>query len=56
MTFIDALDPKWSGALPASFLLDERGRLKQSWYGEVTHDALEAAFYRLLPHRKGKAP
>ena len=25
MTFIDALDPKWKGALPATFLFDGRG-------------------------------
>ena len=56
MTFINALDPKWSGALPASFLFDGRGRFKQSWYGEANHDVLKAAWDRLAPRRKGKAP
>ena len=56
MTFIDALDPKWSGALPASFLFDGRGRLQERWYGEVTDPALRAAWDRLAARQKGKAP
>ena len=56
MTFIDALDPQWSGALPASFLFDGRGRLVQRWYGEVTDDALKAAWDRLVPRHKGRTP
>jgi thiol-disulfide isomerase/thioredoxin len=56
MSFINALDPKWSGALPASFLFDGRGQFQQSWYGEVTRDTLKAAWDRLLSHRKGKTP
>jgi thiol-disulfide isomerase/thioredoxin len=56
MTFISALDPKWSGALPASFLFDGRGQIHQRWYGEVTHDALKAAWDRLVPRRKGRTP
>lgn len=56
MTFIDALDPKWSGALPASFLFDRRARLQQSWYGEVTRDALAAAWGRLASRREGGRP
>ncbi len=56
MTFINALDPKWSGALPASLLFDGRGRVQQRWYGEVSDNALKAAWNRLLPRRKGKTP
>jgi thiol-disulfide isomerase/thioredoxin len=56
MTFINALDSKWSGALPASFMFDGRGRFQQSWYGEVDHDILKAAWDRLVSRRKGKAP
>jgi thiol-disulfide isomerase/thioredoxin len=54
MTFIDALDPRWSGALPASFLFDGRGRLQQRWSSEVTEHALETAWGRLASRRKGK--
>ena len=56
MTFIDALDPQWSGALPASFLFDGKGRLVRRWYGEVTDDALKGAWDRLVPRPKGRTP
>lgn len=56
MAFINALDPKWSGALPTSFLFDGRGRIQQRWYGEVTHDTLKVAWDRLVPRRKGREP
>jgi hypothetical protein len=37
--------------LPASFLFDGRGRRLQRWYGEVTDDALKAAWDRLVPRQ-----
>jgi len=46
--FIDAIDPKWSGALPALFLYDRQGRLVKSFVGETEMAALEAAVKRLL--------
>src|SRR3954467_9989595 len=52
MTFIDALDPKWKGALPATFLFDGRGVKKQSWLGSVTYDELRARVSGLLKRRK----
>jgi thiol-disulfide isomerase/thioredoxin len=56
MTFIDALDPQWSGVLPASFLFDGRGKVRRKWYGEVTHNALKAAWDKLVPRRNGRTP
>ena len=52
MTFIDALDPKWKGALPATFLFDGRGTKKQAWLGSVTYDDLRARVSGLLNRRK----
>jgi thiol-disulfide isomerase/thioredoxin len=52
MSFIDALDPKWKGALPATFLYDGRGARKQSWLGSVTYDDLRARVSGLLNRRK----
>ena len=52
MTFIDALDPKWKGALPATFLFDGRGAKKQAWLGSVTYDDLRARVSGLLNRRK----
>ncbi len=46
--FIDAIDPKWSGALPALFLYDRQGRLVKSFIGETEMGALEAAVKQLL--------
>jgi hypothetical protein len=48
MTFINGLDPHWSGALPASFLFDERGRKRHTWGGPVTYHALEVGCAGLL--------
>lgn len=52
MTFIDALDPQWKGAIPATFLFDGRGAKKASWLGAVTYDQLRARVSSLLKRRK----
>jgi thiol-disulfide isomerase/thioredoxin len=52
MTFIDALDPRWTGALPATFLFDGHGVKKTSWLGSVTYDELRARVSGLLKRRK----
>lgn len=49
--FINAVEPKWSGALPASFLYDRSGRKVRSWIGEANMKELEAAVSRLLGTR-----
>jgi thiol-disulfide isomerase/thioredoxin len=41
MAFINGLDSRWSGALPASFLFDGRGRERHFWPGQVTYPDLE---------------
>ncbi|HSY39684.1 MAG TPA: TlpA disulfide reductase family protein, partial [Polyangia bacterium] len=41
MKFINGLDRHWSGALPASFLFDGRGRKRHTWPGPVTYGELE---------------
>ena len=46
--FIRAVDPKWSGALPAMFLYDRQGKLVKSFSGETNVAALEAAIRKLL--------
>ena len=39
--FIDGLDPRWDGTLPASLLFDGSGQRKRLWSGPVTYDALK---------------
>jgi thiol-disulfide isomerase/thioredoxin len=46
--FIEGLDPKWSGALPALFLYDKTGKKVKSFVGETEMAAIEAAIKKLL--------
>lgn len=46
--FINSLDPKWSGALPATFLYDRQGRKVKSYFGEVDLKQLEADVLKLI--------
>jgi thiol-disulfide isomerase/thioredoxin len=46
--FINAIDPKWSGALPALFLYDKAGRKVRSFIGETDMAALEKAIRKVL--------
>ncbi len=46
--FIEGLDPKWSGALPALFLYDKTGKKVKSFVGETEMAAIEAAVKKLL--------
>lgn len=46
--FINSIDPKWSGELPALFLYDREGRKVKSFFGETDMAALEATLKKLL--------
>ena len=50
--FINGLEPRWTGALPASFLFDSRGRLVQFWPGPITSDQLTTKLDELLKRRR----
>jgi thiol-disulfide isomerase/thioredoxin len=41
MKFIDGLDRRWTGALPATWIYDGRGTLRHFHEGRTTYDALE---------------
>lgn len=45
--FIRAVDPSWSGALPALFLYDRQGRRVRSFVGETEIAVVEAAIRRI---------
>ncbi len=47
-TAITAVDPEWSGALPATFLFDANGRVVYKHFGRVKPDELRAAIERTL--------
>jgi len=46
--FINSIDAKWSGALPALFLYDKNGRKVRSFIGETDMATVEAAVRKLL--------
>jgi thiol-disulfide isomerase/thioredoxin len=57
--FIDGLDRRWRGALPASFLFDGKGRSQRFWQGQVTAPILQAALDEILkqnPRSKDAPP
>jgi len=54
MAFIAALDPRWSGALPASFLYGRTGKLRDFWEGETGYDALAGKVKALLGEKPGR--
>lgn len=42
MAFINAMDPRWSGALPATFIYDSRGELVRFWEGKADYAKFES--------------
>ena len=46
--FINTVDGKWSGALPALFIYDRAGRPVRSFIGETDMSALEQAVRKVL--------
>lgn len=46
--FTTVVDPKWNGALPASFLYDRQGRKVKAFYGEANLALVTAAIEKLL--------
>jgi thiol-disulfide isomerase/thioredoxin len=61
MTFINALDPRWSGALPATFVYDGAGRLVSFWEGKADSGRFEQAVGEAMgrghdSHVKEKTP
>ena len=46
--FIRAVDPQWSGAIPALFLYDKSGKKVQSFIGETPPATIEAAVRKLV--------
>jgi thiol-disulfide isomerase/thioredoxin len=48
MEFINALSPKWSGALPATFIYDRAGKLRFFHEGKVTFQQLERQVLEII--------
>jgi thiol-disulfide isomerase/thioredoxin len=54
--FVNAFDPAWSGALPASFLYDGRGTKRHFWPAPVGARELETALAALTSKPTPKSP
>lgn len=48
MAFIDALDPAWSGAIPASWVYDGKGEKRHFWEGKVSYETFEEKVLSVL--------
>ena len=46
--FIDGMGKQWTGALPASFLFDGTGKLRDFWEGEATFSVFEQKVVEVL--------
>jgi thiol-disulfide isomerase/thioredoxin len=51
MSFIDALSPRWSGALPATFVYDGAGRQIAFWEGKADEARLRKSLEEALAKR-----
>jgi thiol-disulfide isomerase/thioredoxin len=47
-SFIETLDPDWTGTIPATFVFDRRGRRLRFWQGELEEHMLSGALAHLL--------
>ena len=52
MEFIEALSPRWSGALPATLVYDSQGALRHFWEGAASYSTMEKSVLDVL-ERKG---
>jgi thiol-disulfide isomerase/thioredoxin len=52
---IDAIDPKWGGALPATFLYNSKGEVVYKHFGRVDTVELRAAIEKIVGSKEQKA-
>jgi thiol-disulfide isomerase/thioredoxin len=46
--FVNGIDPQWDGALPATFIYDGAGKLKDYWQGESSYSQFEQKVKEVL--------
>jgi thiol-disulfide isomerase/thioredoxin len=47
-TFVDGLEPQWSGAIPATFLYDASGKLVRFWEGKASYPVIKKRALKAL--------
>ena len=50
--FVNGLSADWSGALPATFVYDGRGRLVQFWEGKTSYPILKKRVQEALARKE----
>jgi thiol-disulfide isomerase/thioredoxin len=46
--FVNGIDPRWSGAMPATWVFDGSGRVRDFWEGRADHARFEQAVLAAL--------
>ena len=49
--FIEGLEPKWSGAIPATLVYDAEGRLQRFWEGAEPYDTIKQRVLDVIERR-----
>lgn len=56
MEFVEALDPSWSGTLPATWVYDGAGARRAFWGGKTTYDSLHTKIRDVLASSREGEP
>jgi thiol-disulfide isomerase/thioredoxin len=51
-TFVDGLEKQWSGAIPATFLYDAKGKLVRMWEGKASYPVIKKRALEALEKEK----
>ncbi|HUC44678.1 MAG TPA: TlpA disulfide reductase family protein [Candidatus Sulfotelmatobacter sp.] len=52
--FIDAMSSKWSGAIPATFVFDQKGALARSWEGKASFAEIKDRVLETLTRKEAR--
>jgi thiol-disulfide isomerase/thioredoxin len=52
--FIDGVDKQWTGALPATFIFDGNGKVRDFWEGGVTFNVFEQKVVEVLGNKQNR--
>lgn len=56
MAFINGMDPRWSGALPATWVYGSKGAVRHFWEGKATYETFEQKVLDVLKSGVAKIP
>lgn len=52
--FVDGLEKKWSGAIPATFLYDDEGKLVRFWEGKASYPVIKKRVLAALETKEAR--